>query len=111
MVGPYIKSRGTVGTKMSANADLITRETYVHVQQRENITTSFSCMGQNMNKNVICLLFSGTWGTFNDHTGPMQLTHNVFTTLLESFAELIWEKRCSNLVATFAKIYFESLCR
>ena len=40
-----------------------------------------------------------------------QLTHNVFSTLLESFAELIWHKRCSNLVATFAKIYFESLCR
>ena len=40
---------------------------------------------------------------------PTQLTHNVFTTLLESFTELIWDKRCSNLVATFAKIYFESM--
>ena len=29
IVGPYIKSRGTVGTKMSENADLITLETYV----------------------------------------------------------------------------------
>ena len=29
MLGPYIKSRGTRGTKMSANADLITVETYV----------------------------------------------------------------------------------
>ena len=29
MVGPYIKSRGTVGTKMSKNADLITLEIYV----------------------------------------------------------------------------------
>ena len=29
MVGPYIKSRGTVGTNMSANADLITLEAYV----------------------------------------------------------------------------------
>ena len=28
MLGPYIKSRGTRGTKMSANADLITVETY-----------------------------------------------------------------------------------
>ena len=37
-----------------------------------------------------------------------QLTHNVFSTLLESFAELIWDKRCSNIVATFAQIYFES---
>ena len=29
MLGPYIKSRGTRGTEMSANADLITLETYV----------------------------------------------------------------------------------
>ena len=35
MLGPYIKSRGTRGTKMSANADLITVETYV--QQGETI--------------------------------------------------------------------------
>ena len=28
MLGPYIKSRGTRGTKMSANVDLITVETY-----------------------------------------------------------------------------------
>ena len=41
----------------------------------------------------------------------LHVTYNVFSTLLESFAELIWDKRCSNLVATFAKIYFESLCR
>ena len=41
MVGPYIKSRVTVGTKMSENADLITLETYVQ-----------QYMGQNMNTNV-----------------------------------------------------------
>ena len=35
MLGPYIKSRGTWGTEMSANADLITVETYV--QQGETI--------------------------------------------------------------------------
>ena len=29
MLGPYIKSRGTRGTEMSANAALITMETYV----------------------------------------------------------------------------------
>ena len=44
MVGTYIKSRGTVGTKMSANADLITLEIYV--QQGKQLTTSFSYMGQ-----------------------------------------------------------------
>ena len=47
---PYIKSRATMGTKMSANADLITLETYV--QQGKKLTTSVSYMGQNMNKNV-----------------------------------------------------------
>ena len=35
MLGPYIKSKGTRGTKMSANADLTTVETYV--QQGETI--------------------------------------------------------------------------
>ena len=35
MLGPYIKSRGTRGKKMSANADLTTVET--HVQQGATI--------------------------------------------------------------------------
>ena len=35
MLGPYIKSRGARVTKMSANVDLITVETYV--QQGETI--------------------------------------------------------------------------
>ena len=35
MLGPYIKSRGTRGTEMTANAALITMETYV--QQGETI--------------------------------------------------------------------------
>ena len=35
MLGPYIKSRGSRGTEMSANADLFTVETYV--QQGETI--------------------------------------------------------------------------
>ena len=35
MLGPYIKSRGSRGTKISANADLITVETYA--QQEETI--------------------------------------------------------------------------
>ena len=34
------------------------------------------------------------------------LTHNFFKTLPESCAELVWDKRCSNLVATFDQIYF-----
>ena len=58
MLGPYIKSRGTRGTKMSANADLITVETYV--QQGETILKPFfSFMGQNVNKMYILGVF---WG-------------------------------------------------
>ena len=41
-----------------------------------------------------------------DNKITAQLTHNVFITLLESCAELFWDKRCSNLVATFDQIYF-----
>ena len=43
MVSPYIKSRGTVGIKMSANADLITLETYV--QQGKKINSKFFIYG------------------------------------------------------------------
>ena len=35
-LGPYIKSRGTGGTKMSANGDLITVETNVQGKTIEN---------------------------------------------------------------------------
>ena len=51
MLGPYIKSRGTRGTKMSANADLITVETYV--QQGETIWKPFFHLnGPKCKKNV-----------------------------------------------------------
>ena len=51
MLGPYIKSRGTRGTKMSANADLITVETYV--QQEETIWKPFFLIyGQKCKKNI-----------------------------------------------------------
>ena len=36
MLGPYIKSRGIRGTEMSANAALITMETYNKGKQFEN---------------------------------------------------------------------------
>ena len=36
MLGPYIKSRGTGGTKMSANGDLTTVETYIQGITIEN---------------------------------------------------------------------------
>ena len=58
MLGPYIKSRGTRGTKMSAKADLITVETYVQ-QGGNNLKTIFSFMGQNVKKIYILGVF---WG-------------------------------------------------
>ena len=60
MLGPYIKSRGTRGTKMSANADLITVETYL--QQGETIWKPF--LGD----------FGGPEGVFNDQTKPILLS-------------------------------------
>ena len=61
MLGPYIKSRGTRGTKMSANADLITVETYVQ-------------QGKNVKKNVYFGLFWGPERALNYQTGPILLS-------------------------------------
>ena len=70
MLGPYIKSRGTRGTKMSANADLITVETYV--QQGETIWKPFFHLWAKMwKKNVY---FGGPEGVFNDQTKPILLS-------------------------------------
>ena len=66
-----------MGTKMSANANRITLETYV--QQGNKLTTGCSYMDQNMNKNVFFLLFREPWGTFNDHTGPILLSRYYLT--------------------------------
>ena len=73
MLGPYIKSRGTRGTKMSANADLIPVETYL--QQGETIwKTIFSFMGQNVKKKIFWGYFGGPEGVFNDQTKPILLS-------------------------------------
>ena len=60
MLGPYIKSRGTRGTEMSANAALITLETYV--QQGETIWKPVFHMSQNVKKKFYFGLFRGPWG-------------------------------------------------
>ena len=61
MLGPYIKSRGTRGTKMSANTDLITVETYV--QQGETIWKPFFHLRAKMQKKMYILrVFWGPWG-------------------------------------------------
>ena len=49
MLGPYIKSRGTRGTNMSANTDLITVETLC-TTRGNNLKTIFSFMGENVKK-------------------------------------------------------------
>ena len=77
MLGPYIKSRGTRGTEMSANSDIITMETYV--QQGENyLKTSFSYMSQNV-KNVYFGLFRGADGVFNNRTGHILFSNYPLT--------------------------------
>ena len=68
MLGPYMKSRGTRGTKMSANADLITVETYVQGEQFEN---QFFIYGPKCKKNVY---FGGPEGVFNGQTRPILLS-------------------------------------
>ena len=58
MLGPYIKSRGNRGTKMSANADLITVETLC-TTRGINLKNIFSFMGQNVKQMYILGVF---WG-------------------------------------------------
>ena len=79
MLGPYIKSRGTRGTKMSANADLITVETYdniiSYVQQGETIWKPFFHLWAKMLKKYIFWgYFGGPEGVFNDQTKPILLS-------------------------------------
>ena len=73
MLGPYIKSRGTRGTKMSAKADLITVETYV--QQRETIWKPvFHLWAKLLKKHIFWAYFGGPEGVFNDQTRPILLS-------------------------------------
>ena len=72
MLGPYIKSRGIRGTEMSANAALITMETYV--QRGNHLKSSFSYMSQNVKQMYILGYLGGPDGVFNDQTGPIMLS-------------------------------------
>ena len=58
MLGPYIKSRGTRGTKMSANADLITVETYMYNKGKQ-FENHFFIYGPKCKKKNILGVF---WG-------------------------------------------------
>ena len=89
MLGPYIQSRGTRGTKMSANADLITVETYV--QQGETIWKPVFHFWPKCKKHVY---FGGPWGVvFNDQTVPILLSSYILTHsyyMYMSNKEAIW---------------------
>ena len=69
MLGPYIKSRGTRGTKMSANADLITVE--ICTTRGNNMKTIY---GPKCLVFYIFGYFGGPEGVFNDQTGPILLS-------------------------------------
>ena len=87
MLGPYIKSRGTRGTKMSANADLITVETYV--QQGETIWKPFfSFMGQNVKKMYI---LGGILGALRG-SSMIRLNLSCFPAILSPISMYMWNK-------------------
>ena len=71
MLGPYIKSRGTRATEMSANAGLITMETYP--QQGEQFENQFFIYEPKCKKMYILGYLWGPEGVFNDQTGPILL--------------------------------------
>ena len=52
MLGPYIKSRGTRGTKMSENADLTTVETYYMYNKGKQFENQFFIYGPKCKRNV-----------------------------------------------------------
>ena len=62
MLGPYIKSRGTGGIRMSANADLITMETNVQGKTIENQWLIYGLKSEE--KNIILAIW-GLLGAFN----------------------------------------------
>ena len=73
MLGPYIKSRGTRVTGMSANADLTTVETYVQQVKGKQFENQFFIYGPK------CFIFilgylGGPEGVFNNQNRPIFLS-------------------------------------
>ena len=60
MLGPYIKFRGTGGTKLSANTDLITVETYVQGSTIEK--QFFHICAKMLKTDIYCWLSKGPYG-------------------------------------------------
>ena len=83
MLGAYIKSRGTRGTKMSANADLITVETYV--QQKETIWKPvFHLWAKMLKKNYILGALRGS--------SMIRLGLSCFPAILSPISMYMWNK-------------------
>ena len=99
MLGPYIKSRGTRGTKMSENADLITVETLC-TTRGNNLKTIFSFMGQNVKKNVY---FGGILGALRG-SSMIRLNLSCFPAIVSPISMYMWNKE-----AIFFKFTFLSL--
>ena len=77
MLGPYIKSRGTRGTEMSANAALITMDTYMYNKGGKQFENPFFTYEPKCKINVpvyILGYLGGPEGVFNDRTGPICLS-------------------------------------
>ena len=69
MLGPYLKSRDTRGTKCH---QIQPSSQWRHMYKMENnLKTSFSYMSQNVNKMYILGYVGGPEGVFNDQTGPI----------------------------------------
>ena len=86
MLGLYIKSRGTRGTKMSANADLITVETYV--QQGETIWKPFFIYGPKCKKKNY---FGGILGALRG-SSMIRLNLSCFPAILSPISMYMWNK-------------------
>ena len=69
MLGPYIKSRGTRGTKMQTSSQW--RHMYNKGKQFEN---QFFIYGPKCKKKIFWGYFGGPERVFNDQTGPILLS-------------------------------------
>ena len=85
MFGPYIKSRGTRGTKMSENADLIRVETYV---QGETIWKPVFHLWAKMQKNVY---FGDILGALRG-SSMIRLGQSCFPAILSPISMYMWNK-------------------
>ena len=83
MLGPYLNSRGTGGTKMSVNAYL---SPWRHVQQGKTIENQFFIYGQNV-LFFYFWLFEGPWGA-----SKIRLGLSCFPAIHSPIFKYMWNK-------------------